>query len=649
MKLLTIILLLLCYVTALGQEYSAMNEDSINNIFNKLADDTAKVNRLNTTASDIMGLEPLIAINLLHKAQTTATKINYPYGLSVAYGAEARLLFYQVKFDSVLLLINKAYGLIEKQNDIKSISQKASLIHIHANVFQQKQLYDSALIKYQEAIALFTKANDQNRLFFSYYNISGIYNLLNDTGNALFYAKQTLRMSENNKDKNSIMRACMAMADAYAGKKRYDSVYYYAAQGVQVARDINSVFGVGKFYTFFGVYYAQKTKEYDKAITNFKEALFLYESINIWYDIALVKQQLGNVYLLKGDYANATKYLKEADETAKQLGLDQVRLLTLSELVQAEEKQGNINKSYEYLKALTVVKDSLQQRNNRKVVSELETKYQTKEKELSLLSLQQDVKQKKLWLYIVAGTAISLLLISLLSYRTYQQKQKLQQQQIAELEKEKQLLAAEAVLKGQEEERTRLAKDLHDGLGGMLSGIKFSFNTMKENLVLTEENARAYERSMDMLDSSINEMRMVAHNLMPESLVKFGLNTALKDFCDSITGSGVLTVNYHSFGIENQLLDKNKEITIYRIVQELVNNTIKHAGATEAIVQLQKENNLLTVTVEDNGKGFDVSNPSASKGIGLSTIQNRVDYLKGMLHYNSSSGAGTSVRIELTV
>ena len=163
---------------------------------------------------------------------------------------------------------------------------------------------------------------------------------------------------------------------------------------------------------------------------------------------------------------------------------------------------------------------------------------------------------------MLSGCVASAILISFLLYRTYRQKQKLQQQQIAELEKEKQLLAAEAVLKGQEEERTRLAKDLHDGLGGMLSGIKHSFNTMKGNLILTPENAQAFERSMNMLDSSIKELRMVAHNLMPESLVRFGLDTALKDFCESITGSGKLIVRYHSFGTEELKLEKNTEITL---------------------------------------------------------------------------------------
>ena len=242
-----------------------------------------------------------------------------------------------------------------------------------------------------------------------------------------------------------------------------------------------------------------------------------------------------------------------------------------------------------------------------------------------------------------------ILIISLLTYRNYRQKQKLQQQRIIELETEKQLMATEAVLKGEEQERSRLAKDLHDGLGGMLSGIKYSFQTMKGNLIMTPDNQQAFERSMDMLDSSIKEMRRVAHNMMPEALVKFGLDTALKDFCNDINQSGALKVNYQSIGLKDAEIDQMTAITIYRIVQELLNNTMKHAAAKTAIVQVSKIDGLLSVTVEDDGKGFDTSILNKSKGIGWSNIQHRIEFLKGKLDVNSQKEKGTSVLIELPV
>lgn len=99
-------------------------------------------------------------------------------------------------------------------------------------------------------------------------------------------------------------------------------------------------------------------------------------------------------------------------------------------------------------------------------------------------------------------------------------------------------MTTEAVLKGQDEESSRLAKDQHDGLWGVLSGIKYSFANMKGNLIITEDNVQAFQRSMYMLDTSIQKLRRVAHNMVPESLIKFGLDTALKDFCGNINSSG---------------------------------------------------------------------------------------------------------------
>jgi len=183
----------------------------------------------------------------------------------------------------------------------------------------------------------------------------------------------------------------------------------------------------------------------------------------------------------------------------------------------------------------------------------------------------------------------------------------------------------------------------------MLSGIKYSLNTMKGNLIMTPDNAQAFERSIDMLDSSIKEMRRVAHNMMPEALVKFGLDTALKDFCNDINRSGALQVNYQSIGMDRAEVDQSTAITIYRIVQELLNNVMRHAAAKNAIVQVSKTNAVVSVTVEDDGKGFDTTVLNGAKGIGWQNIQSRVEYLKGKLDVRSMAGKGTSVMVELNV
>jgi signal transduction histidine kinase len=278
---------------------------------------------------------------------------------------------------------------------------------------------------------------------------------------------------------------------------------------------------------------------------------------------------------------------------------------------------------------------------------------ENKEKKITLLEQEKELqqlrlKQKNDFNYVLIVSATTLLIISLLSYRNYRQKQKLQQLRINELEAEKQLTATEAVLKGEEQERTRLAKDLHDGLGGLLSGVKFSLSNMKDNLIITPDNMAVFERSLDMIDASIRELRRVAHNMMPEMLTKFGLDEALKEYCNILNGTGLLKVKYQSLGMAARL-DKSLEIIVYRIIQELLNNILKHASASEAFVQLIRETNRLNVVVEDNGKGFDTAILEKNKGAGWMNICSRVDYLKGQLDIHSEAGKGTLVNIEFNI
>ena len=157
-----------------------------------------------------------------------------------------------------------------------------------------------------------------------------------------------------------------------------------------------------------------------------------------------------------------------------------------------------------------------------------------------------------------------------------------------------------------------------------------------------------FERSLDMLDTSIKELRRVAHNMMPELLTKFGLDEALKEYCNSINATNLLSVKYQSIGMDTRI-EKSAEIIIYRIVQELLNNIMKHAAAKEATVQLVKEEGRLSIIVEDDGKGFDTALIKNSKGAGLTSIKSRVDYLKGQLDIHSEAGKGTLVNIEFNM
>ncbi|MBC7868347.1 MAG: hypothetical protein H7X88_12500 [Gloeobacteraceae cyanobacterium ES-bin-316] len=263
------------------------------------------------------------------------------------------------------------------------------------------------------------------------------------------------------------------------------------------------------------------------------------------------------------------------------------------------------------------------------------------------------VKQKSLLNNVFIASIIGLLVLGYLGFTNFKkgqqlakQQQAIQDQKIIELEKTRQLNSIDAMLKGQEEERSRIAKDLHDGVGSLLSGTKMSFMNVKEAVVLSSENRILFEKSLAMLDNTIGDLRKVAQNLMPEALVKFGLQEALRDFCDSIQSSSGIKLRYQQFG-ENRKLNNTAEVFTYRIIQELVNNAVKHAEATEIMVQLSLGKSKTSIAVEDNGKGFDKKMLEDSKGVGQANINYRVQYFNGTCDVVTSPDKGTSVNIEL--
>lgn len=640
-KLAVILLLSAWYGVAGAQAY--MDKDSLL----RLPDDTAKIDQLNDYARNIQSASPQKAISMLNLAAELSRKLDYDYGLAMSNSLRSGMYFYEMKLDSSRLLLEQAFALLAGKTDKASRSLYASLLIGKGGQFQQQQNTDSAIYYYLKGAAAHAENGYADKGIVAYYNISGIYRHLNDTARALAYAHQTRSIALAATDSVYLLRSLIVLGDAFvlAGKK--DSVWWVAQTGMPMAEKLNMPFAIGMFHSQLGWYYSDSAARYDSAIGHYRAALGIFTSYRLSFEQALVLQNLGNVCLKRGDYDGAIRYLKEATALARRLDLNQVLFYTLRDLSLALEKTGNLTESIQYLREHLAVSDTLQQRNNRKMVMELEARYQLQKKEALLAVQQKDIQQKKFTIgFLLLGLA-TLVAISFLLYRNYQQKHKIHLHRITELETEKQLAATGAILKGEEQERTRLAKDLHDGLGGMLSGIKYSFQNMKGNLILTPENAQAFERSIDMLDSSIKEMRRVAHNMMPEMLVKYGLNVAMKEFCHEIDRSGVVRINYQSIGMNDSDIEQTTAITVYRIVQELVNNAIKHAAASHVVVQLQLSERLLSVTVEDNGKGFDTALLQSARGMGWSNIRNRVDFLKGKIDVHSAPDKGTSVLMEI--
>ncbi|MBS1633182.1 MAG: sensor histidine kinase [Bacteroidetes bacterium] len=580
----------------------------------------------------------------LQKSKILSERLQYKKGLFHYYEQSAIVSFTKGEYSGAMEKSIRALALARELKDsslVIGILNNIGIVYSYLGKFEEQLAYTLQANNALEAI------KDSARLSGSYHNLANCYYNLNQYRKSIEYAQLSIQIHIDHRKKNSyINRVYATLAQCYDKLRIEDSAMLFYDKAIKESVRLKDKYAEGSIYGYQCDLYARLNR-FDEMLKAAKKSLSVSRELQSRQMVASSLYNTAYANLFNENIKQAKSDIEEALEIAEKDSIaDELKnSYTVLSYIAARER--------DYATSIWAKNkaDSIQEAFlNEQVVkstTELEKKYETEKKNTQLKLQEAQIQRKNIFNYVLLGSAAVILLLFTLAYRNYKQKQKLQQQRINELETEKQLTATEAVLKGEEKERTRLAKDLHDGLGGMLSGIKYSLNSMKGNLIMTPDNAQAFERSMDMLDSSIKEMRRVAHNMMPEALVKFGLDTALKDFCNDINRSGALQVTYQSIGLENTVTDQTVAITIYRIVQELINNIIKHAAAKTAVVQVSKTDGEISITVEDDGKGFDPAILKQPRGIGWSNIQSRVEYLKGKLDVQSEPFKGTSVLIEL--
>ena len=569
-------------------------------------------------------------------------------------------------FDSAIVLFD---GLINSavHDPVKMTTYKLA----KTDCLIGKGLLAAKLYRYQESIQYYLQAiagienlegkGKNDYMATLYADLASDYYELEQFEQSLEYDKKALPYLSQEDNIDLYVIGNLFVADDYSGLSKFDSSSVYLEKVRPVVMKLNKPNLNLRFYYILGGIYRKK-KEWNNALINFQKAKEAALKMKDDFQVLNNNEGIAACYMQLGDQKKARELAVNVFNESIRMDVPLGRMQALQLLTEIEERSGNMDKAYQYQKQFILVSDSMKKEKLQRQMNETEAKYQNEKKEKEILQLQKSnavqslsLQKKSTFNYFLIGSVAALLITGFLGYRNIRHRQQLakqrdelNEQRIRELEKDKQLVAVDSLLKGQEEERSRLAKDLHDGLGGLLSGVKFSLSNMKDNLIITPDNMAVFERSLDMLDTSIKELRRVAHNMMPEMLTKFGLDEALKEYCNTVNATKLLTVKYQSIGLETRL-DKATEIIIYRIIQELLNNVMKHAAATEAFVQLIKEGDRLNVVVEDNGKGFDMALLENSKGAGWVNIRSRIEYLKGQLDIHSGEGKGTLVNIEFTV
>lgn len=492
-----------------------------------------------------------------------------------------------------------------------------------------------------KAIPLAVKAGDSIRVAIDYMDVGLGFMNYEDHSRAIYYYTTAIRMLMRQGKKDERLADCfvnMAKANILMGNVKAAKPFLDNAFRI-LSPMVDSPY-LPAYYLVNGMYH-NRSAEWQKANRSLDVGITLANKLNMPYEINSMLYEKYEVYKGQNNLKAAKAVLMNLYERQHIVPLKRNRQEILHELAQTEASLGNMKAAYQWLTEYNSLADSIYKAKTKTDIAALDAKYQSAEKEKEILILYNRSNIQKI--LFVCGSVLFLGIIFFLVYRLKQRKVKTEQQ-LSSLQQKQQIEIANALLEGEERERSRLARDLHDGLGGMLAGVKLNLSQATHHPALRTEDA-GLNKVIIQLDDSVSELRRIARNMMPESLMRSGLQVALNDLCESFSG-GTVKVELQMLNILSTI-PQQTQITIYRIVQELLNNALRHARASEIFVQCSQTEDQFFITVEDDGVGFDKTELQNKKGIGLRNIQNRVDFLRGKLDIDSKPGKGATINIEI--
>lgn len=617
----------------------AVSGQSIDSLILKHTDANGKVNMdsLRVIGRRLLYGAPDSALAIARQMIDFSTKQKAPLHLANSYRLLAAY-YADIKnnWDSAYFYNKKAESLY------RSIGWKkgeGDVVHNYGVIKTQQGDYMEAVSLYTKALRILHEAADTETIPKTLNNLSVLYAYLKDFEKAEVYARECVEISRRMGDELMMAQGSLALIDALLSQNKTEGVTAMLDELLQLAEKNNNTFQIIGYYFNYGNYYAYQKKDYPKAIPYYKKSLDLATQLPNPWNVARTQTIMAHVYYNSGEYEEAGRMAALAVSGSRQLELKDLTERALIVLARSNAHERNFETAFHQLDSAYTLRDTIFKEENQQRLALLEMEYQTEKKELKITALE---KQRQLYIWLgIAGTVILFVALAFayIRYRLAVHKRKLAEEETQRLKQEKQLVAVQATLDGETAERTRLAKDLHDGLGSMLSLVKFNLPQVKgEAAVLESVDVSRFQKAIGMLDDSIQELRRVAHHMMPESLLRYGLKASLTDFCADIP-----IADFHYFGDETRLPEK-MDIMIYRCIHELVNNALKHAQASRINVQLVQDKDRISFTVQDDGIGFDQE--LVSEGMGLQNVRQRVDAFQGKMNIYSS-GQGTEVHVEL--
>ncbi len=560
----------------------------------------------------------------------SVTKTIYHFQLGLqAYSASA--------YDSAIYYIQLSEASAKR---LKNDTLRIKALNLLGDVYSDKGDNPKALKLYQEAVSLTEKTGNREMQARIIKNIGVLYVSWQKLPEALKHYDSALQIAREIKNLALEADCKNNMGIVYEISEDYPKAISLYNEALIFYTQINKKESIAMVLSNLAIAY-KYSGQLQKSIEYNKKALALAEEMQDKWKQAATMNNIGSTYLKMNNAVLSYEFAKKSVILSEEIGAKEVALNAYQTLSEAAFAMGKYQEATEHLRRMILVKDSFINLESTKQVAELQTKFETAKKEQLIQKQQFDLQRKN---YQLGGLLLGAGIIGLLVFGYFRSQKLKRDRREKEMMLRQQEEATKAVLNAEESERRRIAVELHDGVGQVMSAARMNLEAVVRDLLpLAEDKLIRLERVVSLVDEGCKEVRAVSHSMMPNALLKKGLSSALYDFIQKIDQQ-VIKSHLHIEGLNERLLPETESV-VYRIIQECVNNVIKHSGANQLDISIIHEDGNLDVTIEDNGKGFSPS--ETENGIGLQNILARVQYLKGTMDLDSEPGKGTFIGIHI--
>lgn len=615
-----------------------------------------------TSLNRIGNIERLIgrwdeAVEHFVRALKIERKRQYPYGIGRALG---QLTLLETNLGNYNEALNYGIECIKVFESIKSRPKsEANALQRLAKVYYEKGDYDKSISYNERALEKAEEINYQHLTATCHSLLAEIYSLLGLYQKSINYHKLSLEYWKRTKNYKEQAKELMNIGVVYIKKDSLSLAETLINESLRMKENRKLSNTDSNFNNLALI--SEKRGQYKEAFDFYKKSLDLKLKTKDNRAIAIGYFNLGNIYRLMQNELKALENLKQGLAYAEESGYPSLLLKLYWELANIYLESEENEEATRYINLYQDVRNN----NNStiKFTNQLVDKYEQEKNNNALLAKDNTIKKGQILQQNTIIVSLCLLLIFLIglfffgfrNYRLRKDKEiaiknkEISEQRVKDVLQKQELAAFTTMVEVQEKERNRIARDLHDRLGGMLSMVKLHFKSVEDEIKkLQEKNVNQYEKANSLLDEACDEVRKVAHDMTSGVLMNFGLIPALNDLKTRVESTGQMKIELVDIGLENRLAF-DYEINIYRIIQELLSNALRHSEASEITIQLFKKNNSLNILVEDNGVGFDSDKTSNNRGMGLDNIQKRIDKFEGEMSIDSGKGGGTTISIDITI